>query len=111
VALAFFPPYLLHDLIGDISRWFRPGSPKPVFQGGSEDAPGNQPPFLLGKILYTAWHDPRHRLAAVAHHYFFAPSHTLDMRAELGFQVANIHRSHASIVTDLTKLVMSGFVI
>ncbi len=107
-ALAFFPPYLLHDFIGDVARWLRPSVRMPFFQGRNENAPSNQPPFLLGKILDKAGHDPRHRLPAVAHHYLFAVSHELDVGAELRFQVANIHCPHRLSITDMTKLVISG---
>ena len=105
-AFAFFPPYLLHDLIGNIPRRFRPRHPgRPFLQGGRENAAGNQPLLLHGVFFQTARHDSRYGLVAVANKHLFAFTHELDMGAELRFQVADIHGFHKTIIANLTMLV------
>ena len=54
----------------------------------------------------TAGNDPRHGLIAVAHKYLFAVANELNMGAELSFQIADIDGSHASIMDDMTMLVI-----
>ena len=56
-------------------------------------------------IFQTARHDSGHRCVAVANKHFFAPTHELDMGAELRFQIADIHGFHRTIIADLTNLV------
>jgi hypothetical protein len=56
-------------------------------------------------FFQTARHDSRHGLVAVANKHLFTLTHKLDMRAELRFQIADIHGFHKTIVTDLTMLV------
>jgi hypothetical protein len=104
-AFPFFPPYLLHNLIGNISRriWLRDRRP-PFLQRSCENAAGNQSLLLLELALQKAGNDPRHRLVAVAHQHLFAVPHELNMGAQLRLQIAYIHGSHNSILADMRML-------
>jgi len=107
-ALPFFSPYLLHDVIRNVSRWFRQGNCRdPSLQRRRENATGNQALLLFGPVVCTAGNDSRHRLVAVANQHFFAVLYELDVSAELRFQVANVYGTHTHIITNLTMLVMS----
>jgi hypothetical protein len=101
-AFPFFSPYLLDDLIGDISWRLRPGDRRgPFLQRRRENAAGNQSLLLLGLALQRAGNDPRHRLVAVAHQHLFAVPHEQNMGAQLRLQIAYIHGSHNSILADI----------
>ena len=106
-AFPFFPPYLLHNLIGNISRRIWPRDRRgPFLQRRRENAAGNQSLLLLGLALQRAGNDPRDRLVAVAHQYLFAVPHELNMGTQLRLQIAYIHGSHNSILADMTMLVI-----
>ena len=108
-ALPFFSPYLLHDVIRNVSRWFRQGNCRdPSLQRRRENATGNQALLLFGPVVCTAGNDSRHRLVAVANQHFFAVLYEPDVSAEMRFQIANVYGTHTHITTNLTMLVISS---
>src|SRR5580698_3388251 len=112
--LSVFPlflPYFLHYLIGDIPRWLRPNHRRPLcFQRRREHSPSHQSPFLLGVTFQVAGNDARHRLVPVADQYLLAVLHALQMGAETRLEVADIHRAHVSILSNMTTIVILVFV-
>jgi len=97
--LPFFSPYLLHYVIGNVSR--RCGHRdcrRPSLQRRRENAAGNQSLLLLGVVVQAAGNDPRDGLVAVANQHFFTVLYELDVSTELRFQVANIYGAHVQII-------------
>src|SRR5579885_908904 len=60
---------------------------------------GNQSLLLLGVILQMARHNPRYRLAAVAHEHFLTVPYKLDMSAKLCLQIADIYGLHVGTLS------------
>jgi hypothetical protein len=80
-------------------------------QRGGENAPCHQPSLLFGVAFQMAGNDPCHRLVAVAHKNLFAVPDEPNMSAQPRLQIADIDCLHVSIVTDVTMLVISRFLI
>lgn len=90
---AFFPPHLLHYLIGNIAWGFGPFSGGPSFSGRNKNSAGNQ--SLLALVFFQPnRHNTRHRFISIAHEHFFSIAHSLNMRAELCLKIANVHGFH-----------------
>jgi hypothetical protein len=106
-AFPFFSPYLLHDLIGNISRGLWPRDRRrPFLQRRRQNATRDQSLLLLGVALQTAGNDPCHGFVAVTHQHLFAVPDELNMGPEPSLEIADIHCSHTSFIADMTMLVI-----
>lgn len=105
---SFLLPQPSHDLIGNVPRWLRPerahGTPP---QRRSEHTAGYEPSLLRAITSEITGHKPGNRLIPVAHQDVFAVPHELDVRAQLGLQIADTNDLHDEHCANLTMLAMS----